>query len=47
MLLAGLVARTKMRAAYKLLSVKAEGKRPYGTPTHRWEHRVALNVSQT
>jgi hypothetical protein len=31
-----------MRNAYKMLVVKAEGKRPLGRPRHRWENIVDL-----
>jgi hypothetical protein len=33
--------------SYKMLAQKAEGKRPLGRPTHRWEDNIERYLKQT
>jgi hypothetical protein len=32
------------RAAYRVLVVKPEGKRPLGRPRHRWEDNIKMDL---
>jgi hypothetical protein len=34
-----------MRNVYKLLVGKSEGKRLHGTPRHRWENSIKINLN--
>jgi hypothetical protein len=36
----------KMRSAYKILVGKPEGKRPLGTPRHKWEDNIKMNLRE-
>ena len=41
------VARMKQsRNAYRVLVGKPEGKRPLGTPRHRWEDNIKMNLRE-
>jgi hypothetical protein len=35
-----------MRNAYKILSVKPEGKRPPGSPTRSWGGRIKMDLTE-
>ena len=34
------------RDVYRVLMEKREGKRPLGTPRHRWEDNIKMDVKQ-
>jgi hypothetical protein len=41
------VAPVEMRrGAYKVLVGKPEGGRPLGTPRHRWEDNIKMNIQE-
>jgi hypothetical protein len=35
-----------MRNAYTVLVVKPEGKRPFGSPRHRWEDNIRMGLKE-
>ena len=42
---AGHVTRMEVRRrAYRVLVGKQEGKRPLGTPTHRWDENIKMDL---
>jgi hypothetical protein len=38
------ITEEEMRNAYKILVRKAEGKRPLGTPTRRWQLSIKMSL---
>jgi hypothetical protein len=36
-----------LRNAYKILVWKREGKRPHGSPRHRWEDNIRVDLRET
>jgi len=34
------------RGAYKILVEKLEGKKPLGTPRHRWENNINMDLKE-
>jgi len=34
------------KGAYRVLMGKPEGKRPLGTPTHRWEYNTKMDLQE-
>jgi hypothetical protein len=43
---AGHVARIWEKNAYRVLVGKPEGKRPLGTPRHRWVHSIKIDIRE-